>query len=111
MARTVRTLRNFSIPLDPALARRTQLLVRLRAHETRKQPRLWALWVSCALSWTLGAASAPFIWRGFEWVGHHAGLPRSILQMGFVLWWALPALAAVAVVLATSSSWAAGERP
>lgn len=110
--RALRSFRSVSVQLNPSLASQTQLLVRLRALEMSEQkPRRWALWVSCALSWILGAASAPFVWRGFEWIGHRASLPNLVWEMGFVLWWAVPALAAAGVMLALSPSRVASERP
>ena len=82
----LRRLRSVSVRVDPVLVRATRLRVQARAlelHERRVQ--LTMLWISCALSWVLGALSAPFVWRAFAW------------QVGFALWWALPAVA-VAVV-------------
>jgi hypothetical protein len=57
------------------------------------------LWIITAASWLLGIFSAPLVWRGFAWVGEWANLPKPVLEFGFVLWWAVPALIAVAAVL------------
>jgi anti-sigma factor RsiW len=87
-----------SVPRD--LAARTQLRVRLRVQETSTAASgsFW-LWVVTAASWLLGVFSAPLVWRGFAWLGVNFGLPKIALEMGFVLWWAVPALVAVAAVL------------
>jgi hypothetical protein len=87
-----------SVPRD--LAARTQFRVRLRAQETSAAASgsYW-LWVVTAASWLLGVFSAPLVWRGFAWLGANFGLPKLALEMGFVLWWAVPALVAVAAVL------------
>lgn len=87
-----------SVPRD--LAARTQLRVRLRAQETATASNgsFW-LWAVTAASWFLGVFSAPLVWRGFTWLGANIGLPKLAIEMGFVLWWAVPALAAVAAVL------------
>jgi hypothetical protein len=87
-----------SVPRD--LASRTQLRVRLRAQEasTAAGGSFW-LWVVTAASWLLGVFSAPLVWRGFAWLGANFGLPKLAIEMGFVLWWAVPALVAVAAVL------------
>ncbi len=102
-AATEAALRSFcavSVPLPASLARRTQLRVYLRMEELQARERGgWAFWISCGLSWGLGIASAPYVWRGFEWAGHHIGVPNIVCQMGFGLWWALPALVATGVVL------------
>ena len=58
------------------------------------------LWTIAGVSWALGIASAPWVWRAFEWVGHRTGAPKLIWEVGFVMWWAVPALLATGVVLA-----------
>ena len=87
-----------SVPLD--LAARTQLRVRLRAQQSSPAAAgsFW-LWAVTAASWLLGVFSAPLVWRGFAWLGSNFGLPKLAVEMGFVLWWAVPALVAVAAVL------------
>jgi len=87
-----------SVPRD--LAARTQLHVRLRAQETaRTSQGNFLLWVITGFSWLVGVLSAPLIWRGFAWVGSYLHVPKLAVEMGFVLWWAVPALFAVAAVL------------
>jgi anti-sigma factor RsiW len=87
-----------AVPRD--LAARTQLRVRLRAQESAQaSPSNTFLWVITAASWALGILSAPFVWRVFAWVGAELSLPKLVLEVGFVLWWTVPALIAVAVVL------------
>ncbi len=87
-----------SVPRD--LATRTQLLVQLRAQELSKAANgsLW-LWLVTAASWLLGVFSAPLVWKVFSWTGGSFGVPKLALQMGFILWWMVPALVAVGVVL------------
>jgi hypothetical protein len=99
--RTLRLLRTAVISLPDGLASRTQFRVRLRAEELREhglgRKLLWAI---AGVSWGLGIASAPWVWRAFEWVGHRTGTPKLIWEIGFVMWWAVPALLATGVVLA-----------
>jgi len=79
---------------------RTQLRVRLRAQQAGESSRNGLLlWIITAASWLLGVLSAPLVWRGFAWFGGHFGVPRLALEMGFVLWWGIPALLAAAAVL------------
>ena len=92
---SIRQLRSIPVSLPPDLAARAQLRVYLRAREP--QPRSWALWVSFALCWLVGVASAPLVWRGFEWFGHVAGVPPLALKLAFGLWWALPAAGAALI--------------
>lgn len=98
--KALRSLCAVSVPLPPSLASRTQLRVYLRMEELRlRDHRRWALWVSCGLSWGVGIATAPYVWRGFQWAGQQIGVPNVVWQMGFGLWWTLPALIAAAIVL------------
>jgi hypothetical protein len=95
----LRSLRSVSVRVGPGLIRATRLRVHARALELRdRRIQMAMLWVSCALSWVLGALSAPLVWHAFAWLGERSGMPAIAWQLGFALWWALPA-AAVAVVL------------
>ena len=98
--KAIRSLRAVSIPLPPALTGRTQMRVYLRAMEIEeRRSRTWLLWAACVFSWVLGIATAPYIWRGFEWLGQEAGLPRLVWKVAFALWWAVPALLAAGAAL------------
>jgi hypothetical protein len=96
----LRALRAVPVSVPRDLAARTQLRVRLRAQQTSPATNgsFW-LWAVTAASWLLGVFSAPLVWRGFAWLGANFGLPKLALEIGFVLWWAVPALVAVAAVL------------
>jgi anti-sigma factor RsiW len=97
---TLRSLRSLSIRVDPALIKATRMAVQLRARELQERPsRMLSLWVFSALSWILGIVTAPPLWRAFEWVGRKAGVPDFMWQMGFVLWFILPALIVAAVLM------------
>ncbi len=94
------SLRSIPVTVDPAVVTATHLRIWERARELQEErSRMRALWVSCALSWILGAASAPLLWRGFAWAGRHLALPDVVWQGAFVLWWLVPA-AVVGGVLA-----------
>jgi anti-sigma factor RsiW len=93
-------LRNVPVATPSDLAARTQLRVRLRAQEFAQASNSGVLlWIITAASWLLGVLSAPLVWRGFAWLGAEFHLPKPVLELGFVLWWTVPALIAVAVVL------------
>ena len=96
----LRALRSVPVATPSDLATRTQLRVRLRVQEfaaTSSSGTL--LWIITVASWLLGVLSAPLIWRVFAWLGMHFNLPKPVLEFGFVLWWAVPALIALAAVL------------
>jgi hypothetical protein len=96
-------LRAVPIPLPRGLAARTQFRVQLRAQEMReREPKRRLLWIMCAMSWALGIATAPYVWRAFEWAGERIGVPRLVWEVGFGLWWTIPALVAAAIVLLES---------
>jgi hypothetical protein len=96
----VHALRTVAVAVPRDLAARTQLRVRLRAEDAAQASRGNALlWIITAASWSLGILSAPLVWRIFAWAGARFELPRLVLEFGFVLWWTVPALIAVAVVL------------
>ena len=98
--RAVDCLRAFAVTLPPALASRTQARVYLRASAMRERRNIgWGFWAGCGVSWAVGIASAPYVWRGFEWLGEAAGLPALLWKTGFVLWWTVPALIAAAAAL------------
>src|ERR1700730_5246834 len=106
----LRSLQTIPIALPAGLAERTQFRVGLRAQQLRQhEPRRRALWIAAGISWAAGVASAPYVWRLFAWLGEHAGVPKLVWEMGFGLWWAVPALIA-AVVLLTEHEKQSGER-
>ena len=100
MQQALRSLRTLSISVPRELAARTQFRVRLRAQELQaREPRWRLIWAMCGASWVAGAATAPYVWRGLEWIGHRTGMPDLVWKMGFGVWWALPAIVAAAVLL------------
>jgi len=91
--RALRLMRTSAIPLPQGLAGRTQFRVRLRAQELReREPKRRALWLACTISWAFGIASAPYVWRLFAWFGERTGVPKLVWELGFGLWWTIPAL-------------------
>ena len=98
--RALRLFRTAAIPIPEGLATRTQFRVRLRAMELReREPKRKALWLACALSWAFGIASAPYVWKLFAWLGQRTGVPKVVWEIGFGLWWAIPALFVAIVFL------------
>jgi hypothetical protein len=99
-ARALGVFRALPIEIPGGLAERTRFRVRLRAEELHEpEPGNKILWILTFVSWALGVASAPLVWRGFAWFGHWADLPKPVWEVGFVLWWTVPALLALGVVL------------
>jgi len=96
----LRALRGVPVAVPRDLVARTQMRVRLRAQEAAQTSNGGAiLWIIAGASWLLGVFSAPLVWRGFAWFGGQFGVPRLALELGFVLWWAVPPLLATVAVL------------
>jgi hypothetical protein len=99
----LRGLRANVIPFPSGLASRTQFRVRLRAQELQeREPRSLAVWAVAGVSWALGIATAPYVWEWFAWMGERLHVPKLVLQMGFGLWWLIPALIAGGILLLES---------
>ncbi len=99
-AQALAAFRSMNIELPKNLAARTQLRVRLRANELpAHNPGRVLLWAIAGVSWLLGLASAPLVWRGFEWAGTELGLPKIVWQLGVALWWLVPGIVAMGAVL------------
>jgi len=100
MIEALSALRGMNIDVPRSLASRTQLRVRMRGEELREhRPANRLIWAVAVVSWIFGLATAPLVWRGFAWLGQHTGAPKLALQLGFVLWWGMPALLAAGIVL------------
>lgn len=92
-ANALAAFRSMNTELPKNLASRTQLRLRMRADElNEREPGRKLLWALVAISWAVGVATAPLVWRGFEWVGQEFGLPKIILATGMALWWLVPGL-------------------
>ena len=99
-AQALRALRTMPVAVPRDLARRTQFRVHLRARELQlREPRWRIVWLASAASWLFGAVTAPYVWRGLEWLGTTAGAPKLLWQMSFGVWWALPAIVAGVILL------------
>jgi len=72
-------LRTMHLDLPANLATRTQFRVRMRAEELReKEPAKKFVWAIAAVSWALGVSTAPWVWRGIEWLGRKPAHPASV---------------------------------
>jgi predicted anti-sigma-YlaC factor YlaD len=92
LAVAVESLRARSVSAPANVVRRTSLAIHRRADQRRveQEPRV-LLWAAAALSsaWTL--VTTPYIWALFAWFGRTFQLADMIWQLGFLMWWFLPA--------------------
>jgi hypothetical protein len=99
----LRTLRTNTISFPAGLASRTQFRVRLRAQQLEERaPRSLAVWAIAGVSWALGIATAPYVWQLFAWAGERLHVPKLAWELGFGLWWLVPAVIAGGILLAES---------
>ena len=100
----LRAMRSAVIPFPSGLASRTQFRVHLRAQQLReREPRSLAVWAVAGLSWLLGIATAPYVWQLFAWAGERLRIPKLVWEMGFGLWWLVPALVAGGILWFSNS--------
>jgi hypothetical protein len=100
----LRATRRAVIPFPAGLASRTQFRVHLRARQLReREPRSLAVWTVAGLSWLLGIASAPYVWQLFAWMGGRLRIPKLVWELGFGLWWLVPALVAGGILWFSNS--------
>ena len=96
----LRSLLSVPVTVPLGLAAAPSLRIRYETEALhQRRTRSIGLIVSCALSWVLGVASAPLVWRVCAWLGREFGLPRVLWVLGFALWWFVPASAAAALIL------------
>lgn len=85
-------LRAQSFQMDPAVVSATQAMVRRRGRQLRLQEEFSKpIWIACGVAFAWAAASSPFLWEGFSWLGQSHNLPDGMWQTGFYLAWLMPA--------------------
>jgi len=105
--RVVRELHSQPVAADFTLVRTTQMRVRSRALELRRQQeRLWVICVCCVAVTLVTVATTAVLWRGFAWLGRLAQLPEPVWQIGLLALGLMPALLAGILMLARGTYWA-----
>ena len=96
----IRALKSVSVAMPPGLAASAKLRVHEEAGELKqRRTRNLALIAGCTVSWVVGVASAPLVWKLFEWFGTTLALPRIVWELGFFCWWLVPAAFAALPIL------------
>ena len=92
LAVAIQSLRAVSVATDPELVRRTRLAVSIRSQELQaSRARSAPLWIDTAVSSVWMILTAPYVWRTFAWFGNMAHIPSAVWEVGFLMWWFLPA--------------------
>lgn len=99
--RVVRELRSQPLAAGSALVRTTQMRVRVRALELRRQQeRLWVICVCCVAVTLSTAFTTAVLWSGLAWLGQQARLPGPVWQVGLVALGWMPAIVTGILLLA-----------
>jgi predicted anti-sigma-YlaC factor YlaD len=105
--RAVRALRSQPVAADFSLVRTTQMRVRSRALELRRQQeRLWVICVCCVAVTLVTASTTAVLWGGFTWLGQQARLPGPVWQFGLLAIGLMPAIVTGILMLARGTYWA-----
>lgn len=103
----VRALRSQPVAADFSLVRTTQMRVRSRALELRRQQeRLWVICVCCVAVTLVTASTTAVLWGGFAWLGQQARLPDPIWKFGLLAIGLMPAIVTGILMLARGTYWA-----
>jgi hypothetical protein len=98
--RVIQGLRSIQVDPHKSLVSRTQLRVRLRAHEIQEQAdHARPVWVSCAVSLAMTAVSTSYLWEASGWLAHQVGGPNWLWQLWAFTFWFFPSVAAIAVLV------------
>jgi predicted anti-sigma-YlaC factor YlaD len=97
----VRALRSQPLAADTALVRATQMRLRSRALELRRQQeRLWVV-CTCCVAVTLSTAfTTAALWGGFAWMGQRVSLSAMVWPIGLAALGWMPAIVAGILLLA-----------
>ena len=99
--RAVRALRSQPLAADSALVRATQMRVRSRALELRRQQeRLWVVCVCCVAVTLSTAFTTVVLWGGFAWMGQQARLSGPVWQIGLATLGWMPAIVTAILLMA-----------
>ena len=95
-------LRALPVTASAELVQRSRRMVRQHAEQQLEADRMRAapLWIATVVSAICMVATAPYVWRAFGWLGRSAQIPDSVWQIGFLMWWFLPA-----TLLAVAAAW------
>jgi hypothetical protein len=98
--RTVASLKTVSISAGSGLVQSTQRRVRgLCIANKARGRRLRPVWGASAVASALMAIGTPYLWQSFDLTGHWLHIPDLLWQMGFLVAWFTPAMAAATVAV------------
>lgn len=101
LAASIASLKTLNVTAPSDLARRTALVIERRAEQRRleQEPTIF-LWLSAGVATVWAILTTPYVWAAFEWVGRLIHVGNVVWELGFFMWWFLPA-----TVLAAAAGW------
>jgi len=106
LSAAVEFLRAFPVMAGPELVRQTRMAVYDRAQQLHaSRARFAPLWIATAMSSIGVILTTPYVWQTFVWFGQTARIPNAVWQVGFLMWWFMPA-----TVLAAAAAWRHASR-
>ena len=92
LAVAVDSLRSVRVHADENVVRRVRFAVHQRAEKLHRQrARTVPLWIAVVTSSTLAILTTPYIWSTFAWFGRALHVSSIVWQLGFLVWWFVPA--------------------
>lgn len=98
LAFAINSLRTFSVTARPEAVRRASAAIRMRAEQRQhERQRAIPIWIAAAMSVALAIFTTPYTWAVFAWLGRMLQVSDIAWQLGFLMWWFLPASVVAAV--------------
>jgi anti-sigma factor RsiW len=98
LALAINSLRAFSVTARPEAVRRASAAVRMRAEQRRQErQRAVPIWIAAVMSSALAIFTTPYTWAAFAWLGRLLQVSDAAWELGFFMWWFLPASVVAAV--------------
>ena len=99
LATAIQTFRSRSLTASPNVVLKTTLAVRHRAQELQaRRERMIPIAIAATISAIWVILTTPYAWSAFAWLGAFLNLPNAVWEVGFLMWWFLPATVLAGVV-------------
>jgi anti-sigma factor RsiW len=97
---TVASLKGISISAGSDLVRSTQRRVRgIVVEKQARTRRVAPIYAASAVASALMTIGTPYLWQSFDLTGHWLHIPDLMWQMGFLVAWFTPAMAAASLAV------------
>jgi hypothetical protein len=112
LRQAITSLRGIPITAGTRLVSTTKMRVRQRTRELqRQQERLWVILICCAVVTLSAALTTAALWRGLAWIGGEARFSAPEWQVGFIVFYLMPAMLVGILLLARGTFLADHNAP